>query len=355
MTQTSISSTPGEYGVTLYTLRNAHDMRVLISDRGATLVSWWAPDRYGRVADILLGYPDEDGYQANPSYFGSLVGRWGNRIAKGRFTVDGAEYLVDRNNGNNHLHGGDTGFHLAQWRAEPGPDGLRLTLESPDGDGGYPGHVQASVLYSLDDNGRLSIDYSATSDAPTPLNLTSHGYFNLNGGSSDIYDHILAIAADQYLQIDGQLIPTGAADVAGSALDFRQPAPIGPRLAWPDTQLKLAGGFDHCYCLRPQDGAAHVPGQGRSAQPLRDVATVYDPGSGRQLSVATTENGLQFYSGNFLEGIQGRGAKPYAIHDGFCLEAQAYPDQINSADAEAVILRPGQVYRQTTTYQISVR
>ncbi|GAC1324574.1 MAG: galactose mutarotase [Collimonas sp.] len=355
MTQIPISSTSAEHGATLYTLRNAHDMRVLISDRGATLISWWSPDRYGRVADILLGYPDNDGYQKNPQYFGGLVGRWGNRIAKGRFAVDGAEFLVDRNDGDNHLHGGDAGFHLAQWRAEPGPEGLRLTLESPDGDGGFPGNVQVSVLYSLDDDGRLSIDYSATSDAPTPLNLTSHGYFNLNGGSSDIYDHILSISADDYLQIDSQLIPTGIANVAGSAFDFRQPAPIGPRLAWPDTQLKLAGGFDHCYCLQSQSQEINAPGQSRKAQALREVATVYDPGSGRQLSVSTTENGLQFYSGNFLAGIHGRAARPYAIHGGFCLEAQAYPNQINGPDAEAVILRPGQVYRQTTTYQLSVR
>ncbi|SFI12916.1 aldose 1-epimerase [Collimonas sp. OK307] len=355
MTQIPISSTSAEHGTTLYTLRNSHDMRVLISDRGATLISWWSADRYGRVADILLGYPDSDGYQKNAPYFGGLVGRWGNRIAKGRFAVDGAEFLVDRNDGDNHLHGGDAGFHLAQWRAEPGPDGLRLTLESPDGDGGFPGNVQVSVLYNLDDDGRLSIDYTAASDAPTPINLTSHGYFNLNGGSSDIYDHILSIAADQYLQIDSQLIPTGVANVAGSAFDFRQPAPIGPRLAWPDTQLKLAGGFDHCYCLQPQSQEINAPGQGRKAQALREVATVYDPGSGRQLSVSTTENGLQFYSGNFLAGIHGRATRPYEIHDGFCLEAQAYPNQVNGSDAEAVILRPGQVYRQTTTYELSVR
>ncbi|AIY40506.1 Aldose 1-epimerase [Collimonas arenae] len=355
MTHASITSTAADHGVTLYTLRNAHDMRVTISDRGATLVSWWAPDRYGRVADILLGYPDCEGYQSNPPYFGGLIGRWGNRIANGRFTLDGADYLVDRNEGNNHLHGGDAGFHLAPWRASVEPEGLRLTLESAEGDAGYPGNVQVSVLYSLDDDGRLSIDYSASSDAPTPLNLTSHGYFNLNGGSADIYDHILAIAADQYLQIDTQLIPIDAATVAGSAFDFRQPAPIGPRLAWPDLQLKVAGGFDHCYCLRPQHPGLPVPGQIRNAQPLREVATVYDPGSGRLLSVSTTENGLQFYSGNFLAGVQGRGAGAYAKHDGFCLEAQAYPNQINGPDAEAVILRPGQLYRQTTTYQLTVR
>ncbi|WP_394779056.1 aldose epimerase family protein [Undibacterium sp.] len=354
MTQASITCTAADHGVTLYTLRNVHDMRVTISDRGATLISWWAPDRYGKVADILLGYPDCEAYQSNSPYFGGLIGRWGNRIADGRFTLDGADYVVDRNDGTNHLHGGDAGFHLAPWQASIEPEGLRLTLKSAEGDAGYPGNVHVSVLYKLDDEGRLSIDYRATSDAPTPLNLTSHGYFNLNGGAADICDHILAIDADQYLQVDARLIPVDVATVAGSAFDFRQPAPIGPRLAWPDPQLKVAGGFDHCYCLRPQHSSPHEPGQSRNVQPLREVATVYDPGSGRQLSVSTTEHGLQFYSGNFLAGVQGRGTGAYAKHDGFCLEAQAYPNQINGPDSEAVILRPGQEYHQITSYQLTV-
>ncbi|WP_034303559.1 aldose epimerase family protein [Herbaspirillum sp. RV1423] len=353
MTHFKITSSPAEHGMTLYTLRNAHDMRVVISDRGATLVSWWAPDRYGREADILLGYPDTQGYLGNAAYFGGVIGRWGNRIANGRFTLDGVDYQVDRNEGDNHLHGGKGGFHLMPWQVQADPEGLRLTLSSPHGAAGFPGNVLASVLYRLDDDGRLSIDYAATTDAPTPINLTSHGYFNLNGGTGDICDHILSIDADRYLQVDRRLIPEKVADVAGSAFDFRQPAPIGPRLSWPDEQLRIAGGFDHCYCLRAEQRA--VPALGREVQALRDVATVYDPGSGRQLTVSTTENGLQFYSGNFLEGVQGRAARPYAVHDGFCLEAQAYPDQINGPDKEAVILRPGQIYRQATTYRVTVR
>jgi aldose 1-epimerase len=329
----------------LYTLRNVHDMRVTISPRGATLWSWTAPDRYGRVADVLLGCADADGYRATGAYFGAIVGRWANRIAGGRFALDGADYLVDRNNGVNHLHGGDTGFHQALWQASIDGDGqgLLMTLESADGDGGYPGNLRVTLHYRLDDDGALTLDYDAEADAPTPLNLTAHPYFNLNGGAADIGDHLLWIDADAYLPVDAGLIPlpAGPAPVAGSAFDFRQPAPIGTRLVWPEPQLALAGGFDHCFCLRP----AAVAGA------LREVARVVDPGTGRQLTVATTEPGLQFYSGNYLEGEAGRNG-PYGRHAGFCLEAQAYPNQINGPDAEAVILRPGQRYQQTTVYRL---
>lgn len=340
----SISRGTADTGESVFTLRNARDMRVTISARGATMLSWLAPDRYGNVADVLLGYPDAAGYQDNGScYFGAIVGRWANRIAGARFSVDGADYVVDRNNGSNHLHGGDSGFHQALWEARSDEQGLHFRLDSADGDGGYPGNLQVQMSYRLDDDGALVLDYQAITDAPTPVNLTAHPYFNLNGGSADIGDHLLAIDADYYLPVDAGLIPVGKAPVAGSAFDFRQAAPIGPRLGWPEPQLALAGGFDHCYCLQanPQHG-------------LRDVASVYDPGSGRRLTVATTETGLQFYSGNFLAGVRGRGAAPYAIHDGFCLEAQAYPNQINGPDAEAVILRPGQVYRQTTVYRLEL-
>ncbi|MES2072710.1 MAG: aldose epimerase family protein [Pseudomonadota bacterium] len=340
-----IARTSTDTRETIYTLRNAQDMRVTISDRGATLLSWWAPDRHGRLADVLLGYSDAQGYATNSAYFGAIVGRWANRIAGGRFSLDGAEYLVDRNDRGNHLHGGEAGFHLAQWQAQPEEDGLRLTLKSPDGAGGFPGNLQVEVRYRLYDDGRLMIDYEAITDAPTPINLTAHPYFNLNGGSSGIGDHLLWIDADHYLKVDESLIPVEVASVDESAFDFRRPTLIGPRLVWPDPQIAVAGGFDHCYCLRPtgMEGSAA----------LREVATVYDPGSGRKLSVSTTETGLQFYSGNFLGGVKGRQAQPYRIHDGFCLEAQAYPNQINGPNVEAVVLRPGQVYRQTTVYKLA--
>lgn len=344
----SITSSNADTGEPVFTLRNAHDMRVSISARGATMLSWTAPDRYGRVADVLLGHPDLSGYRNNGTYFGAIVGRWANRMAAGRFSLDGADYLVDRNDGANHLHGGETGFHQAVWQANSDEHGLHFRLDSPDGDGGYPGNLQVQVSYRLGDDGSLVLDYEAVADAPTPINLTSHPYFNLNGGVADIGDQLLWIDADQYLAVDAGLIPTARVAVAGSAFDFRQPAPIGPRLGWPEPQLALAGGFDHCYCL---NGSV----TGAASAPLRDVASVYDPGSGRLLTVATTETGLQFYSGNFLAGVPGRGGKPYALHDGFCLEAQAYPNQINGPDAEAVVLRPGRVYRQTTVYRLGLQ
>jgi aldose 1-epimerase len=334
-------------GDQLFTLRNAHDMCVTISERGAALVSWWSPDRYGRMADVLLGHADAAGYVDNSAYFGAVIGRWASRIANGRFTLDGEALQAAVNDRGNHLHGGPDGFHRARWQASSSHAGLSLRLASPDGEGGFPGNVEVHVHYRLDDDGGLCIEYEAVADAPTPINLTVHPYFNLNGGSADVGDHMLQIDADYYLEVDEGGIPVNMAAVGGTAFDFRQPAAIGPRLAWPDPQVRLAGGFDHCYCVRTH-------GKGR-AGPLREVARVYDPGSGRQLQVSTTEAGLQFYSGNSLDGVPGRGARPYARHDGFCLEAHAYPDQLNGPHAAAVILRPGQVYRQVTVYRMSVQ
>ena len=352
MTQT-ISSGPADVP-TRHTLRNKQGMEVTLSDRGATLISWLAPDRYGNMADVLLGYPDDAGYRQNPAYFGALVGRWANRIAGGRFTLDGVDYELDKNNGNNQLHGGAAGFHLAQWRGEATAQELQLTYASVAGEGGFPGNLQVRVCYRLEDDGSLCIEYEATTDAATPINLTSHPYFNLNGGRSGIDDHMLSIDAEHYLSVDDNLIPQAVTPVSGTAFDFRLPASIGARLTWPDAQLAVARGFDHCYCLQPQSSA--------DSPELRDVATVYDPGSGRVLTVATTEIGLQFYSGNWLGGVQGRGRPgsdqtAYTAHAGFCLEAQSWPNQINAVDgsAEAVVLRPGSVYRQTTVYRITVR
>lgn len=328
-----------------FVLHNTNGMRVAISQRGATLVSWWSPDRYGRVNDILLGYADSQGYEHNTCYFGSLVGRWGNRIAKARFTLDDVTYQLDANEGANQLHGGSKGFHQALWEiVQHEEDKLVLALTSPAGESGYPGNVRVNVCYTLSDDGSLGIDYTATTDAPTPLNLTSHPYFNLQGGGAGILDHQVRIDADHYLSVDKELIPVATTPVAGTAFDFRHPAPVGCRLDWPDKQLVDVGGFDHCYCLRENPG-----------KQLREVAKVYDPTSGRELTVSTTEPGLQFYSGNGLSGVAGRNTTPYAKYAGFCMEAQAYPNQVNGPDAEAVILRPGQVYRQTTVYRVGIQ
>ena len=334
-------------GDRLFTLRNAAGMSVTISERGAAMVSWLAPDRYGRMADVLLGYPDARGYLDNRDYFGAVLGRWANRIAHGSFEVDGVAHSVSTNDRGNHLHGGPHGFHTLRWQGSETAEGLTFTLTSKAGDDGFPGKVDVQVTYRLGDDGSLSIAYEAVTDAPTPLNLTAHPYFNLNGGSADVGDHMLQIDADHFLETDAAGIPHALMAVGGTAFDFRQPAAIGARLVWPDAQVRQAGGFDHCFCVRS-------PARGKSGA-LREVARVVDPGSGRELRVSTTEAGLQFYSGNSLAGVQGRGATPYARYDGFCLEAHAYPDQVNGAYAAAVILRPGQVYRQSTVYRLGLQ
>jgi len=320
-------------------------MHIVIRTRGATLLSWQAPDRYGRFADILLGYTDAPSYDTNPCYFGSLVGRWANRIANAQFTLDGTHYHVTANEGVHQLHGGPDGFHLAHWQIlAHDAHSVVLHYDSPAGENGFPGNVAVQVTYRLGEDGSLQIDYTARTDAPTPINLTSHPYFNLNGGNTGIGDHQLFIDADNYLQTDAQAIPVTQACVAGSAFDFRHAAPIGSRLVWPDQQITQAGGFDHCYCLRRNPDKT-----------LREVAHVYDPASGRALTVSTTEPGLQFYTGQGLAGVQGKNTVPYAAYDGFCLEAQAWPNHINGPDAQSVVLRPEQVYRQTTVYRLGVQ
>lgn len=329
----------------VHRLSNALGMQVLIAEQGATLLSWWAPDRHGQMADVMLGFADSAGYQHNEPCFGGLVGRYANRIAGGRFTLDGVAYQLDCNDGDNHLHGGAAGFHLQRWQAHATAGGVRLSLLSPAGASGYPGNVQVTVDYRLDDEGRLSIEYQAQSDAPTPINLTSHGYFNL--GDGPVGEHVLWIDADRYLPVDAGGIPSEPpADLGAGPFDFRQPAAMGQRWRQAHPQLTLMGGFDHCYCLAPAAPAS---------VPLREVARAYHPHSGRELSVATTAVGLQFYTGNKLTGVVGRGARPYEKYAGFCLEAQAYPNQINGPDAEAVVLRPGKTYRQLTVYQLSAR
>ena len=342
---------PSGRTVHLFTLRNAHGMRVSVSELGATLVSWHAPDRAGRLGDILLGHDTPADYWEAKTYMGALVGRWANRIAGGRFTLDGIGYTVDRNEGGNSLHGGATGFHRAIWAAREDDGALVLTLDSEEGDAGFPGNVSVEVRYTLDDEGELTIDYRASTDAATPLNLTSHGYFNLTAQpGADIKGHVLSIDADAFFEVDPTLIPIREASVVGNAFDFREAAPIGARLEWPHEQLSLARGFDHCYVLRQANAGRQEAG----ARPVYDVARIYDPASGRGMAVSTDQRGLQLYTGNYLDGVRGRGSVTYARYAGLCLEAGGFPNQINMADREDMISRPEKPYRQVTKYRVTV-
>jgi aldose 1-epimerase len=337
---------PGGDPVRRHTLRNASGMKVAISDLGATIVSWLAPDRAGRLADIVLAHDTPAEYFTSGAYLGATIGRWANRIAGARFTLDGIDYALDCNENGNLLHGGASGFHHACWEASDDDGTLVLRLDSPEGDAGFPGNVSVQVRYALDDDGTLAIDYEGVTDAPTPLNLTNHAYFNLTGRpDADVRGHMLTVDADAFLEVDDALIPTRVADVTATAFDFRHGAPIGARLDWPHAQLALAGGFDHCYVLR-NNGACGP----------RPVARLYDPGSGRELTVSTDQRGLQCYSGNYLEGLRVRDGVRCVRHAALCLEAGAFPNQINMADlSDDVVLRPGVAYRQTTRYRVGVR
>lgn len=325
----------------LYTLRNASDMRIEISDLGATLVSWLAPDRNGHFADVLLGHDTPDDYRHGSAFMGAIIGRWANRIRDARFMLDGVAHEVERNEGANHLHGGSAGFHRQMWRADHSNGALAMTLDSPAGAAGFPGNLAVTVRYALDDSGTLSIDYEAHTDAPTPVSLTNHAYFNLSGDAS-IRDHEISIASDSYFGIDETSIPVALANVANTVFDLRASASIGARLDASHAQLALAGGFDHCYAF---DDEAREP---------RRVAVLFDPSSGRELSVATDARGLQFYSGNYLEGVKARNGTRYRKHAGLCLEAGGFPNEINT-DGGRAVLRPGEVYRQRTRYTLRVR
>jgi aldose 1-epimerase len=341
--------TPAGESVELFTFTRAGAPAVAITNLGGHIVSILAPDRAGRTVDVTLGYRDFAGYLGDASYFGSIVGRYANRIAKGRFTLDGKTYSLATNNGPNSLHGGPTGFQKRVWtpKVVSGKDGdaLELTYVSKDGEEGYPGTLTARVVYSLRKDGGLAIDYSATTDAPTVVNLTNHAYFNLAGeGEGTILGHEMQIEADAYTPVDATLIPTGERrPVEGTPLDFRKPVAIGARIDAADEQLKAGGGYDHNFVLR---GAAGE---------LRLAARVLEPKSGRVLEVLTTEPGLQFYSGNFLDGkVVGKSGKAYGRRGALCLEAQHFPDSPNQPGFPPVVLRPGQTYRQTTVYRCTV-
>ena len=343
--------TPQGEAVDLYTLINAQGMRVRIMTYGAIVVSLEVPDRDSRLGDIVLGYDDLEGYLQNNPYFGAIVGRYGNRIAKGRFALNGEEYRLATNNGENHLHGGIRGFDKVVWKAsakeelEAGTVSVELSYISPDGEEGYPGNLACTVIYTLTNQDELAIRYQATTDQATVVNLTHHSYFNLAGqGLRDILDHELMLVADRFTPVDEGLIPTGELRrVEGTPMDFRSPEAIGARIEQDDQQLKYGGGYDHNWVLNNQDGT------------LALAARVYEPSTGRVMEIFTTEPGIQFYSGNFLDGtIVGKSGSVYKRRYGFCLETQHYPDSPNQPLFPSVVLKPGEIYQHETVHRFSI-
>ncbi len=348
----SIKSEPfGEIGgqkVMLYTLENSHGVTVHITNYGGRVVALETPDRDGNFADIVLGFDTLSGYERNNPYFGAIVGRYGNRIGNGEFTLDGKKYVLAKNDGANSLHGGLVGFDKRIWTPREttaaGVPALELTYVSASGEEGYPGKLTATVTYSLNDNNELHLDYAATTDQNTVLNLTNHSYFNLDGqGSSTILDQVIMINADKFTPVNAGLIPTGEIrSVEGTPFDFRKPTPIGARINENNEQLKFGKGYDMNYVLN------HPAGQ------LGLAARVTDPKNGRVLEVSTTQPGLQFYTGNFLDGtIKGKGGKPYAYRSAFCLETQHYPNSPNEPNFPSTELKPGERFTSTTVWHFT--
>lgn len=330
--------------VYLYQLTNRNGSVARITDYGGIVTALLVPDRNGKLRDVVLGFGTLEGYLAGHPYFGALIGRYGNRIAGGRFELNGTAYKLAINDGKNHLHGGIVGFDKVVWKGkevrESAATGVELTYLSRDGEEGYPGNLSVTVVYELTDQNELKITYKAATDAATPVNLTYHGYFNLDGeGTPDMLDEQMTIMADRFTPVSSDLIPTGEIkEVRGTVLDFTAPHPIGERIR------DVKGGYDHNYVLNKKGGEPEL------------AARVYAPGSGIVMEVLTTEPGMQFYSGNFLDGtLKGKTGKAYGRHSGFCLEAQHYPDSPNHPDFPSTILHPGEIYRQTTVYRFSTR
>jgi aldose 1-epimerase len=333
--------------VDLYTLTNATGMRAQITNYGGIVTSLLVPDRTGRLGDVVLGFDRLEGYLGKHPYFGAICGRCINRIAKGRFTLNGVEYTLARNEGENHLHGGLRGFDRVVWRAtetatSEGPS-LELRHSSPDGDEGYPGNLQIAVTYTVTDRNELKIDYLATTDRDTVVNLSHHGYFNLaDGGATDILRHEVTIYAGRFAAAAPDLIPTGALiDVKGTPMDFTRATAVGARIGQNYEQLVNGRGYDHTFVL------------GDSGQ-LKPAARVYEPTSGRTMDVSTTEPTVQFYTGNFLDGSNvGKGGVAYRKRHALCLECQHFPDSPNQPQFPSIVLKPGQRYTQTTVYRFS--
>ncbi len=333
--------------VSLYTFRNANGMVVRATNDGGIIVSLLAPDRAGKFDDIVLGYDSAQQYVPSTTYFGAIIGRYGNRIGHAQFTVDGQTYHLSANDHGNTLHGGVKGWDKVVWQAEPFENdsarGVVFRYTSPDGEMGFPGTVHATVTYTLTNRNELVFEYAATTDKATPINLTHHDYWNLRGaGKGNVLGHLVTIFGDSITPVDSLLIPTGAmTPVAGTPFDFRTPHPIGERINANDTQIRYGPGYDHNWALN---------GSGP-----RHAAHVVEPTTGRVMDVYTMEPGLQFYSGNFLNGVHGKNGTVYNIHDGFCMETQHYPDSPNKPQFPSTIVRPGQEYQTRTMYIFSTQ
>ena len=345
----SFGTMPDGTVVDAYTLTNENGVTMKVITYGGIITSLTVPDRAGNREDIVLGYDNLDGYLAATPYFGAIIGRYGNRIARGKFSLDSTEYTLVINNIGNHLHGGTVGFDKVIWAAEPFESetgaGLRLTYTSADGEEGYPGTLSVTVTYWLDNDNTLSFDYVATTDKKTIVNLTQHSYFNLTGTKEDILGHELVLNAAAFLPVDSTLIPLGEIrDVAGTAFDFTVAKPIGRDIAADDQQITFGLGYDHCWALN----------QGEEA--MKFAASVYEPKSGRFMEVFTTEPGIQFYSGNFLDGtITGKNNQVISHRYGLCLETQHFPDSPNQPQFPSVVLNPGEEYHTTTKIRFSTK
>jgi aldose 1-epimerase len=342
-------TTPDGQPIDLYTLTNSHGIEVQVINFGATITSIQVPDRNGKNADIALGFDNLDGYLENKPYFGALVGRYANRIANGKFTLDGHEYTLAKNNGPNSLHGGIKGFNKVVWTAEPFHNqqgmGVHLSYLSKDGEEGYPGNLKVKVTYTLTEKNELVIDYEATTDKATPINLTQLSYFNLAGeGNGDVLAHVLQLNADHFTPVDKNLIPTEEIQsVKGTPLDFTQPTAIGARINDPYEQLVIAHGYDHNFVVNRKDDS------------LQFAARVREPKSGRVLEAYTTQPGIQLYTGNFLDGtVVGKHGHAYKQREALCLETQHYPDSPNHPGFPSTILRPGKTFHSKTVFKFSV-
>lgn len=333
----------------LFTLRNQAGMEVKISNYGGYIVSWTAPDKSGKQENITLGVPTFADYLKGTPSFGPIIGRFGNRIAKGKFMLDGKEYTLATNGSGNHIHGGKVGFDKKLWIATPfngNEPALKLQYTSPDGEEGYPGTLKVEVLYTLQKDNALRIHYKATTDKPTVLNLTNHAYFNLSGMKRDILNNLVMIKADKFLPTNPTQIPTGELrPVTGTPFDFTKPTAIGNRINdTMDTQIKYGSGYDHCWVFTD------------TAKKLKLGATVYEPISGRYMEMYTTEPGVQLYTANHLNGnLKGKEGVPFTRRFGLCLETQHFPDSPNQPNFPSTTLRPGQIFESTTIYKFSVK